>query len=229
MNPSAQTMNTYYAVPISNGDYAIYQTVYSNGYIWKVVDYVNDTSYMFIPFNSANMECVVSNIGTSEFKQYTFIMKKINTMSLMNAVTKRTMDNSSNHIYSYEDILKNGSGNKILLNPKRRVYIGGTNNALDTYLLRAANSRYSYNTTLADTNVGITNRLSVRFRICFVSYDSYVDYAMTPFEFNSIEFNLLLGMTRNEDEAADNNTAYNNSQSNLPFIRGKQSRGRIPF
>jgi len=235
MEPSSQTMNRYYAVHISDGDYAIYQTTYnsvSGIYKWRLVNYVNDTSYMYIPFNSTNMDCAVSNIGTSEFKQYIFTMKKINTMSLMNAVTVRAMDNSLNHIYSYEDILKNGAGEKILLNPKRTVYIGGTNNATETYLLRAANSRYSYNRTTADTNIGITNRLSVRFRICFVSYDSFADYiyyAITPFEFNSIEFNLLLGMTRNEDESADNETSFNNSQSNLPFVRGKLSRGRIPF
>ena len=242
--PENALNNTSYLVQCGPGEYNVYKRFYENSdYVWKLVNTYSFNNYMFMPFNKENMDVHVVHInsGNKDLYNYIFKLKNVTTMGLMNSVTQRNMNDIS--IYTYKEILENGSNNvehpnNILFTYNhKKIYIKGETNSLTNYYVQN-NSRYTGNAYPDGIAVGHNNRFSFKCRIGICTYNginqtSYEYY--TPYITNWIEFNVILGKTKFENDGKDgtevNNIIdpYNGSLTNLVFIRGKLSKGIIPF
>lgn len=214
------------ALPSTGGHYGIRFEMIRRG------KWTGMTNYLFIPFNSTNMTLQTYETTQSNHTVYTYVFT-------LNSITTKTLADNTIIIptgYGYTYVFKKGSkiGSAWVKYLGKTVYIKGQANSLSTYNLQS-NSYYSYNRYTTGTSINITNRFSAKMRVVFCSYN---DIATTqyqaktiPIYINSVEFNLVMGLTKTESDKADHylESTTSNSNSDIVFIRGKQSRGRIPF
>ena len=119
----------------------------------------------------------------------------------------------------------------------KRVYIGGQENMNATYRLKTNPHTIYYNdynnTNGVYKDIKITNRFSFTCRIGLCTFkNSPATIAFTPYTTNWINFNVVLGLTHLEhdlDDDLETPGGHYGTNSNLAFIRGKMSKGRIPF
>ena len=214
-------------LPVSGGKYGIrFERV-------KKGKWTGIPKFLFIPFNSSNMDCVIppyiTTSNSHKIFTYVFTLKSITTKSLSDEL----LEFPNNYGYTHTFKLGSKSGSSWVKYDGKKVYIKGQANSLTSYSLENPNSYYSYNRHSTLTNIKITNRFSAKMRVVFCTYNeiSENNYKYTiPVYINSVEFNLVIGLTKSESSVGDkyNGSTYLKSNSDIVFIRGKQSRGRIP-
>ena len=241
LTPAAAQHNHYYMVPMDLYGFN-FDAYYSNGIEWFLDKTVENVDLWYIPFTSEHIS-YHPHIYDG-YTSHVFTLKSVNTKTLMDSVTNRMYPYITTVISSYNNILRNGSNYNNGTNidewftyNNKRIYIGGQNNMSATYSLKT-NPSITYTTFSDDSytnthgqlvNIAITNRFSFTCRIGLCTFkNTPVSISYTPYTVNWINFNVILGLTHFENSQSDNPPTTYGSNSNLPFIRGKVSKGKVP-
>ncbi len=242
LSPGNAVTSRFYMIPMDA--YGFNFNVYiRSGSSWMWIDTITDVDLWYIPLNSIHF--THSAIVFSDHTTHVFTLKSVNTKSLMDAVTFR--DRGMYSLYrSYDEIMRWGSeyilnGNSYrFMYDNKRIYIGGQFNMDATYQLTTipyttyASGQGGYNNTNGVTvDTKITNRFSFRCRIGLCTFGNETpSVSYSPHTTSWVEFNDILGLTRFENSNFDTPVASVNpkygTNSNIVFVRGKMSKGKVP-
>lgn len=243
----------------SDGTYTLYSGDYPKFCIRFDYLYRNNwRAFFYVPLSSSYVELGTHCDANENLSSFTFNIKPefCNTMKLLNALFSFYDDYGGHR--SYYDIMMRGSGNGVQNSAlfgygQRTVYISGLQRVgAPTYALQnasvfnTARSPYyetyglqGFNDYRSLTYLPTTNRFSATIRATITTpypfmYDENTQTVerikRSTFDLDYCYFNLVLGMTKKEDGwKTDGYGISVYSGANLVFIRGKKTKGRIPF